>query len=114
MTKKANKEYILRCECGDRTDHVVLIGQYDLGERFGDDNIGQCLISLTLDTRKFWYQRVWAGLKYIFGKRDYMYMDTTVDVDKLREIVAQLEDKRTPEQKAADRDGFHTSDVTVV
>lgn len=112
--KQVHKEFILRCECGDRTDHVVMIGQYDLGEKYGDDSLGQCLISLTLDTRKFWYQRLWAGVKYIFGKRDYMYMDATIDVDKLREVVAQLEDTRTPEQKEAARNSYHTADTKVL
>lgn len=113
MSKETDKEYIIRCECGDRTDHVVLIGQYDIGSEHGDDRLGQCLISLTLDVRKYWYQRVWAGLKYIFGRQNYMYMDTTVDVDKLREVVAQLQDYRTDNEKAHART-VHNPSVQVL
>lgn len=98
MTEK-DKEVIVRCSCGDRTDHVIMIGQYDIGEENGDDKLGVCQVSLTLDVRLRWYERVVAGLKYMFGKQNYMYMDTMVDVDILKEVVLELKDTRTDEEK---------------
>lgn len=98
MTEK-DKEVIVRCTCGDRTDHVIMIGQYDMGEEHGDDKLGQCLVSLTLDVRLGWFDRVKAALKYVFGRQNYMYMDTMVDVDILKEVVLELKDTRTEEEK---------------
>ena len=92
-------EFIVTCECGDSTDHVVHIAQWDYDSEYSDANLGQCLISTRLDPRAFWYKRVWIALKYIFNKGAYQYMDTTVDVQVLKDVVNQLQDTRTEEQK---------------
>lgn len=94
-----SQEFIVTCECGDSTDHVVHIAQWDFGTDYSDANLGQCLISTRLDPRAYWYKRVWIALKYIFNVGAYQYMDTTVDVQVLKDVVNQLQDTRTDEQK---------------
>lgn len=99
-----SKEFIVRCSCGDKSDHVIHIAQYDLGEEHGDDRLGTCIISARLDPRKRWYERVWVGIKYMFGVNQYQYMDSMIDVDILKEVVLQLDDKRTDEDKQLARE----------
>lgn len=95
-----NEEYIIRCECGDKTDHVIHIAQYDIGEDCGDDSMGQCVVSLRLDPRAFWYKRVWLAFKYIFGiGNHYQYVDTYIDVQSLKEVAESLKDTRSDERK---------------
>ncbi|AFA44455.1 hypothetical protein [Klebsiella phage phiKp_21] len=101
---KDSLEFILRCDCGEKSDHVIHIAQYDLDEEYGDNKLGTCLISARLEPCKTWYERVWIGIKYIFGYNSYQYMDTMVDVDILREVVQQLKDERSEEDKKASRE----------
>lgn len=103
MTKEVKKEFIVRCNCGDVNDHCIHIAQYDLTTEYGDDKLGQCVISTRLDPCKNWYKRVWTAMKYIFGVGHYQYIDTVVDVDILKEVVLQLEDERSDAEKESAR-----------
>lgn len=94
-----SKEFIIRCNCGDKSDHVVHIAQYDLTSDFSDAKMGTCLISTRLDPYRPWYKRLWVGIKYICGYNQYQYIDTHVDVQILKDVVAQLGDTRTLEEK---------------
>lgn len=109
---KNSLEFILRCDCGDKTDHVIHISQYDFNEIYGDDKLGTCVISTRLDPYKPWYERIWVGLKYMLGFNQYQYIDTMVDVDILREVVAQLKDNRTDDDKQLARK--NRSEVKVI
>ncbi|UTS53439.1 hypothetical protein UES1_064 [Escherichia phage UE-S1] len=99
-----SKEYILRCSCGDKMEHCVHIAQFDLTEEYGDDKLGQCLISMRLNPFLKWYKRVWVAVKYIFGVNDYQYVEATIDVDILKDVVIQLEDTRSDEVKKEERE----------
>lgn len=101
---KDSKEFIVRCSCGDNTEHCVHISQFDLTQEHGDDKLGQCLVSMRLNPFLKWYKRVWVALKYIFGVNDFQYKEAMIDVDILKEVVLQLEDTRPDEVKKEERD----------
>ena len=109
---KDSKEFIVRCSCGDNTEHCDHISQFDLTQEHGDDKLGQCLVSMRLNPFLKWYKRVWVALKYIFSVNDFQYKEAMIDVDILKEVVLQLEDTRSDEVKKEERD--KRSDVKVL
>ncbi len=109
---KDSKEFMLRCTCGDKNEHCVHIAQFDLTEEHGDDKLGQCTVSMRLNPFLKWYKRVWVAVKYVFGRNDFHYVEAEIDVDILKEVVLQLDDTRTDEEKKDARD--KRSDVKVL
>ena len=103
MKEVESKEWIVRCHCHDKSDHVIHIAQYDLTDEHGDDKMGQCVITTRLDPRAGLFKRAWIALKYMFGVGCYQYVETIIDVDILKEVVLQLEEKRTDDEKKDDR-----------
>ena len=93
-------QFIITCECGDTTDHVIHIAQWDMGSDWSDADAGHCLVTTRLDPYASWYKRVWLAVKYIFNVGSYQYVETTIDVQTLKDVVNQLKDTRTDEQKA--------------
>lgn len=103
--EKDSIEYILRCDCGDTVDHCIYIAQHDLSDdTFSDSSTGQCTISTRLNPFLPWYKRIWRAVLYVFGTSEYQYVETMIDVDILKQVVLELKDTRTEEEKHAARE----------
>lgn len=114
MTVK-NKEFIIRCDCREMREHSIHVAQYNMGSEYDDANIGQCVINMSMESYLPWYKRVWVGFKYMFNSTDHLqFIDTVVDVEVLKELVQQLDDNRTDEQKSIAKETRSSTEFVVL
>lgn len=107
------REITLHCLCGDKSEHVFHFAQYDLDKDYSDANMGQCTVSTRLNPYLSWYKRVYFGIRYMFGRTDFHYVESVVDVKTLKEVVQLLEDNRSTERQSIDDDetGYDVKEV---
>ena len=82
------KRDLLVCACGDVAHQLVIT-------TFGD---GEAYVTFHLSKLK-WYNRIWVGMRYIFGKQSKYgaFGEVVLDarhVEQLRALADELEDKK--------------------
>lgn len=77
----------LNCKCNS-CDHAIQI--------YADPTYPEVYLNFKLNHMLVWYQRIWPGIKYIFGKTTHSEMfDWTIlgkkEINKLKEILDECE-----------------------
>ena len=87
-TEIRDHEFLMRCNCGDRMEHVAWL-IHDVDPKHGDD----WFLMTSLDRRFGFWRRLWTGLRYAFRPRSLRYYGyselvlTDADVDGLAEFI---------------------------
>lgn len=83
----------LKCKCGDITEHVVHLCQFNDNE-WGDHLDGTCIISTSMNHYQGFFKRIRTAFKYILGidNNGIHYVETIVNIKDLKEAVDKLYD----------------------
>lgn len=93
-TQIADNEFLMRCACGDRAEHIAwLIHEPDNtmgGQKLKGEHDDWYLFT-SLDLRFGFWRRLWVGLKYIFRPTKLRYYGYSELVLRTQDV-ADLED----------------------
>ena len=99
-------EFLLRCACGDRTEHVAWL-IYEADDSRGNNLKGggdDWYLHVALDPRRNIFRRLWLALKYVWQPWKTYYVGyaelvlRNEDIDKLQEFIVT---RRLPAELAA-------------
>lgn len=79
----SERGFILHCDCGAHGVEFIW---------FEDEDDGKLIFKFSLDTRA-WYERLWIGIKYIFGfKNKYgEFCEVLITIEEIPLIIERFE-----------------------